>query len=460
MTAFMDERVVKTLTWHSSKKRALRSHSEMIGQAALPSPFLRFSNRRPTHQYGHHENYRLSTVITKTLNFDKKGGNAHGTRPMNSRHPYRDAAVRVTSLLTIIWRSIMRANGVHCCRNYALFSLLTSLMLVLLICGPASGVSLPLNYEADVTWPLSPWSADAGNPLVSIQPSGGILTIDKYWPYMPHVLYRVHPLDFTSSEGVVIEARLKLCDYNKNPIWLSVTDESYWLAYLHIYPDRIQRHEQNNLTPLETRMADFTKWRTITVVFKSRHMLLFLDGKKIMDSDITGIYAGDYPCDVIFGIPGGVQLLNQGPSCVQLDYLRIMKLNTPAVDIKPGSCPNPLNIEDNGILPVAILGSAGFDVFAVDPASIRLMGVAPLRSSYEDVAMPVSAGAAACECTQQGPDGFLDLSLKFDAQQVIAALGEVNDGDILELTLTATLDDGTQITGKDCVRIISKGMTP
>jgi hypothetical protein len=115
-----------------------------------------------------------------------------------------------------------------------------------------------------------------------------------------------------------------------------------------------------------------------------------------------------------------------------------------SIDIKPGSCPNPLNVKDKGVLPVAILGSEEFDVFNIDPASIRLEGVAPIRSSYEDVSTPV-------------PDSYLDLTLKFEVQEIVAALGEVNDGEEYELTLTGELNNGMPIEGKDCILIISKG---
>ncbi len=49
-----------------------------------------------------------------------------------------------------------------------------------------------------------------------------------------------------------------------------------------------------------------------------------------------------------------------------------------AVDIKPTSCPNPLNVKSNGVLPVAILGSDSFDAATIDATSIRLNEVLPL----------------------------------------------------------------------------------
>lgn len=55
------------------------------------------------------------------------------------------------------------------------------------------------------------------------------------------------------------------------------------------------------------------------------------------------------------------------------------------------------------------------------------------------------------------PDGFLDLALKFDKRAIFAALGSVSDGDVVELTVTGQLLDGTAFNASDCVRILIKG---
>jgi hypothetical protein len=134
------------------------------------------------------------------------------------------------------------------------------------------------------------------------------------------------------------------------------------------------------------------------------------------------------------------------------------------LDIKPGTCKNPLNIGSKGVLPVAVLGSAGFDVSVINPASIRLIGVEPLRSAVEDVAAPADSapgnddGGQACPI--DFPDGFDDLVLKFDTQDIVKALEEVEeviDGKVLTLTLTGVLSDGTEITGEDVVFILDRG---
>jgi hypothetical protein len=121
------------------------------------------------------------------------------------------------------------------------------------------------------------------------------------------------------------------------------------------------------------------------------------------------------------------------------------------VDIKPMSWPNPLNVKAKGVLPVAILGTADFDVSQVDPATVRLEGVAPLRWALEDVG---TAGGPLA-----GPDGFTDLSLKFDNREIVSVLGAVNDGDNVVLNLTGNLKPefgGTPISGQDVVCIIKK----
>jgi len=132
------------------------------------------------------------------------------------------------------------------------------------------------------------------------------------------------------------------------------------------------------------------------------------------------------------------------------------------VDFKPGSCPNPLNTKSKGVLPVAILGTEDFDVIQIDPTSILLEGLPPLRWGWEDVGTPFdpSTDIVDCyDCTDEGPDGWMDLTLKFDTQEIVQALGDVDDGECLVLELTGNLFEdfgGTPIMGEDVVRILMK----
>ncbi len=125
------------------------------------------------------------------------------------------------------------------------------------------------------------------------------------------------------------------------------------------------------------------------------------------------------------------------------------------VDVKPRSCPNPLNVKSSGVLPVAILGSEDVDVNEIVETSILLEGVGAIRHSFEDVAAPV-LDANDCNCTTDGPDGFLDLTLKFKTQEIVEVIGEVNDGDVLTLELTGVLFGETPIEGADCIVVVGK----
>jgi hypothetical protein len=137
-----------------------------------------------------------------------------------------------------------------------------------------------------------------------------------------------------------------------------------------------------------------------------------------------------------------------------------------AVDVKPGSCPNPMNVKctepakgakmkKGGVLPVAIAGTADLDVYDIDPSTLALSGVPPLRWSWEDVTAPVW-DEEPCACTATEADGWTDLALKFDAQEVGGRLGDVAVGDVVVLELSGALLDGTPIEGHDCVVMVGK----
>ena len=186
-------------------------------------------------------------------------------------------------------------------------------------------------------------------------------------------------------------------------------------------------------------------------------------------------YEGSQWVDVVPSYAG------PGPSiiCGKVSSLSLFALFEPipvAFDIKPGSCPNPFNTKwlkniDNGngnsngsmnrggVMPAAIVGSETFDVANVDVSTLLLEGVAPLRSNFEDVTRPAT-GDEECSCTSDGPDGIMDLTLKFSRQEIAATFGPVENGDVVVLTITGALLDGTPFETSDCVSILSKQREP
>jgi hypothetical protein len=134
-----------------------------------------------------------------------------------------------------------------------------------------------------------------------------------------------------------------------------------------------------------------------------------------------------------------------------------------AVDVKPGSCPNPLNVRSRGVLPVAILGTLDLDVEQIDAASIRLEGVAPIHSSIEDVGAPFYpfVGKEHCDfdCNDWGPDGLMDLTLKFKTQEIVSALAN-QEGGCMRLTISGNLKEefgGGPVLGEDVVMVLNRG---
>ena len=140
-----------------------------------------------------------------------------------------------------------------------------------------------------------------------------------------------------------------------------------------------------------------------------------------------------------------------------------------AFDVKPGSCPNPINLKDQGVLPVAIVGTADFDVTQIDPATVKLylndplLGVSPIRWVFADVTTPYSPyigkPLVKLACNKLGADGYLDLTFKYNNKEVVTMLGQVSIGQGLTLKMTGNLKaefGGTTIVGEDIVVIVNK----
>jgi hypothetical protein len=128
------------------------------------------------------------------------------------------------------------------------------------------------------------------------------------------------------------------------------------------------------------------------------------------------------------------------------------------LDIKPGSCPNPLKSSEAGVLPVALMASPDFDIARIDPSSVRLEGVPLLRWLREDAGapyLPMTGKDDCLDCRPSKKDRVADLAFKFDARTVVAALGDVQDRECRVVRLTATTIDGCPVVGEDVVLILA-----
>ena len=104
------------------------------------------------------------------------------------------------------------------------------------------------------------------------------------------------------------------------------------------------------------------------------------------------------------------------------------------IDIKPGSDPNSINSKSMGLVPVAILGSADFDVTEVDIATVTFGpgGAAPVHGGHlEDV----------------NGDGLTDLVVHFVQKETGLSPGDT------EAELEGYTFDGQHFCGMDAVEV-------
>jgi hypothetical protein len=150
----------------------------------------------------------------------------------------------------------------------------------------------------------------------------------------------------------------------------------------------------------------------------------------------------------------------------------------PHLDIKPGSCPNPVNVSNGGSetddgdgawlarVPISILGN-GFDVTQTDVTTVTLSRFEPLMSG-SGLVRPVQATFAdtgtpflgsVCDCHTLQGDGFLDLDLKFDRTEMVEELDldlEPDDATV-RLRVAGRIAAGVGFRITDCIRIINHG---
>lgn len=150
-----------------------------------------------------------------------------------------------------------------------------------------------------------------------------------------------------------------------------------------------------------------------------------------------------------------------------VDYMEVTTEREPlmlALDIKPGSCPNPINGKSRGKLPVALLGIEDVHTCMIDLSTLQLARadgiggyVMPLEGPpgphtvIEDVAGPFDDED--CACGEVEPDGIDDVSMKFSTPEVfrVLELYDIDNNDRVELVLSGSLHDGTPFFAYDCV---------
>lgn len=136
----------------------------------------------------------------------------------------------------------------------------------------------------------------------------------------------------------------------------------------------------------------------------------------------------------------GVDVGMADGSAIEIQPFDTSYVLTVTIDVKPGCDANTVNLGSAGVIPVAILSSAGFDATTVDPATISLAGasVKLVGNGRRYLAQPEDVN----------DDGLVDLMCHILTEEI-----ELEPGDSV-VVLEAETYDGTRITGQDFIRIV------
>lgn len=218
------------------------------------------------------------------------------------------------------------------------------------------------------------------------------------------------------------------------------------------------------ITPTTTVPSDEEYLREISGVLYYSEMERGTDGRPIDRVYSPVIKTGDYTIKVVpdgtatttstytldFSVEGGQpvilannipisQIPSQGYGVTTSATGTLNSFIPVLIDIKPGSYPNSINLGSNGVVPVAIFGSATLDVHQIDPTTIKLAntsvnlkGNGQPMASYSDV----------------NGDGFTDIVVQVSTQALQLTANDV------KANLEGQLTGGTLIKGPDSVRIV------
>jgi hypothetical protein len=163
--------------------------------------------------------------------------------------------------------------------------------------------------------------------------------------------------------------------------------------------------------------------------------------------DATPSYSTvENPTGIEFESPGlknvTLTLSRFGCTASIIETINVVRLFIVAIDIKPGSDPNSINLGSGGTVPVALFSTPAFNApTMVDPTTVTLAG-APVRLKGNGTPM---AGVEDID-----GDGIFDLVV-----HVVTEALELSGADV-EAILEGQMFEGTLIRGSDSVRVVPR----
>ena len=172
----------------------------------------------------------------------------------------------------------------------------------------------------------------------------------------------------------------------------------------------------------------------------STHTITIPTGDRVR----IGLLGGDFSNRFAFsGIIDQVRIWDGALTKSDIEYNYSIEsrylLGNIEIDIKPGSDPNSINLDSNGVVPVAILGSEDFDAAEVNPLTVTLSGAAAKLKGN-------SGNAGSLEDVND--DGYLDRVVQVITEQLVLTSGDT------VAVLNAYTYAGLALTGSDWIRIV------
>jgi hypothetical protein len=158
---------------------------------------------------------------------------------------------------------------------------------------------------------------------------------------------------------------------------------------------------------------------------------LFEDADGRLSCDSPCIDAGDnaaVPADITTDLDGNPRICSDVVDMGAYEWPVVLV----QIDIKPGSYPNAININGKGIIPVAVLGSAEFDVRQIVIGSLDFAGL--------EVRVKPNGAAQFSISDVSGPDGVPDGYDDLVCQFADDPLGWLPGDDVADVTGTFLLD--------------------
>jgi len=195
----------------------------------------------------------------------------------------------------------------------------------------------------------------------------------------------------------------------------------------------------NNSPPLSSIPGDWIDCISVDPLYVNSALNDFhlQQGSPCVDSGYNsalGLLENDFD-----GNPRIVDGDNDGIDIVDMGAIEKEGIIEVAIDIKPGSDPNSINLGSNGNIPVAIFSTADFDATTIDPTTVFLA----------DAAVKVKGkGTPLYSIDDVDGDGLLDIIVHVETQGLALTYGDT------KAELKGETYGGQKISGEDSVRIV------